>query len=257
MPSLVPEEIHLRFVFCEEITAPALLDHYRSLLSQDEKAQELRFYFPADRHRYLLTRALVRTVLSQYVPVAPEAWAFGKGEHGRPYILNKHPAAADLSFNISHTRELVLLGVTHRSALGVDTENARERVASLELADRFFSPAEAASLRALPTESQQERFFDYWTLKESYIKARGRGLSIPLDLFTFQVRADELSLTVSPELESPPLAWNLWLMQPCANHVAAVCAQRIGPDHQQLITRKVVPLVDEQPITCVQKGRNV
>src|SRR5579872_2711510 len=186
MMRLENTEVRLWFVFCREIQDEALLARYRTLLSEVERQQERRFYFPQDRHRYLLTRALVRTVLSRYLPVLPQDWQFAADEHGRPHIVNSVPGVDDLSFNISHTREIVMLGVTKRSALGVDVEGANADTATVALADRYFSVAEAASLRALPQAAQSERFFDYWTLKESYIKARGLGLALPLQGFGFR-----------------------------------------------------------------------
>jgi 4'-phosphopantetheinyl transferase len=261
MLPLSSEEVHLWFVACDDITDAELLARYRRLLTPEERAQELRFHFPIDRHRFLLTRALVRTALSRYVPIAPEDWIFVADSHGRPRISNKHPehaaALADISFNISHTLGLVLFGITGRSALGVDTENVRERVAAVELADRYFSPSEAHSLRALPGGLQPGRFFDYWTLKESYIKARGLGLSIPLDQFSFRIEAGELSLAIRPELDDRLQPWNVWLIRPSAQHIAAICAQSIGPTCQRLVARSVVPLVSEEPLHYVQIARNV
>ena len=94
-------------------------------------------------------------------------------------------AREHLNFNISHTKSLVLLGVTSDGALGVDVENCRSREAPLKIAHQFFAPEELAELQALPRAQQHDRFFEYWTLKESYIKARGMGLSLPFELVQF------------------------------------------------------------------------
>jgi 4'-phosphopantetheinyl transferase len=247
-------EIHLWFVFCGEITREDLLARYRELLSPQEREQEGRLYSPRDRHRYRLTRALVRTVLSRYAPVQPEEWVFESDSHGKPHIANQHSAATDISFNISHTRDVILLGVTHRSALGVDVETISERSPALKLAERYFSPAEVRSLRAVPAGAQLDRFFDYWTLKESYIKARGLGLSIPLDLFGFDIQGANLSLQVRSELKDTADRWRCWLIKPSDDHVGAVCVERGGS--QVLVARKVVPLLDEQPFECPQVARS-
>ena len=249
------DEIHLWFVFCDEIADADLLSRYRRLLSEPEREQELRFHSVADRHRYLLTRALVRTVLSRYAPVPAQSWMFAQDRYGRPAIVNPEPAAAEISFNISHAHGLVLLGITGQCALGVDVESTRERTPTLELAERYFSPAEAGALRALPPAAQSERFFEYWTLKESYIKARGKGLSLPLDLFSFGIRKEQLSLEVSPELDDDAARWRFWLIRPCAGYVAAICAGRLVGGGQALVARRIVPLLAERPLEYIELGR--
>src|SRR5688500_14747434 len=96
------DQIDLWLASYDDITDEALLTAYRSLLSEAERAQEPRFYFARDRRRYLVTRTLVRTVLSSYVPsVGPEEWEFSTNAYGRPYAVN--PEAGHLTFNLSHT----------------------------------------------------------------------------------------------------------------------------------------------------------
>jgi 4'-phosphopantetheinyl transferase len=83
-----PAEIHVWLTFCEAISERCLLASYRELLNATEKEEESRFYFARDRHRYLVTRALVRTVLSRYASVDPKDWVFSRNAYGRPYIVN-------------------------------------------------------------------------------------------------------------------------------------------------------------------------
>src|SRR6185436_4436818 len=180
-----PAEIHRWLAFYDEIADERLHAAYRELLDAAEREQEPRFYFARDRRRYLVTRALVRTVLSRYLSIDPRACIFSTNAYGRPEIVNAEGREAGLSFNLSHTHSLIVLGVTTGRALGVDVENVRDREASIAVADRFFAPQEVAALAATPADRQQYRFFEYWTFKESYIKARGMGLSLPLDKFGF------------------------------------------------------------------------
>src|ERR1043166_3386635 len=139
---LTPAEIHLYLTFYEEVE-PQLCDSYRSLLNEAEKQQESRFHFASDRLRYLVTRALVRTVLSRYSAIAAQDWVFSVSRYGRPEIANLPAGEIPLSFNISHTRSLIVVGVTRERALGVDVENFRERRVSIDVARRFFAPVEA------------------------------------------------------------------------------------------------------------------
>src|SRR6266540_3344168 len=139
-----PAEIHLWLAFYDEIADESLHAAYRELLDAAEKEQEPRFYFRRDRRRYLVTRALVRTVLARYLSIDPRECIFSTNAYGRPDIANAQAAEASLSFNISHTHSLIVLGVTRGRALGVDVENVRAREASLAVADRYFAPQEVA-----------------------------------------------------------------------------------------------------------------
>ncbi len=250
MLSLLPNEVHLWLVYEWEVQN-IHLEEYRRLLTDEERLQERRFHFERDQVRYLITRALVRTVLSRYSAYEPGYWRFARNEYGRPALVNGDRFMSAVSFNVSHTNELIILGISHNHAVGVDVENIHRKTTTLEIADRSFSHEEAAALRALPAHAQSERFFHYWTLKESYIKARGKGLSIPLEQFSFDF-PDAHSVTVSfrTSLEDFPAGCRFWLLQPSPEHVAAVCVERSESACQQLVMRKTVPLVMEVPFGC-------
>ena len=242
-------QVHLWCSFFAEITDEALLREYRRLLTEVERQKERRFYFVRDQRRYLVTRALVRTTLSRYAAVAPEQWVFATNSYGKPEIANDESLAGRLSFNITHTDGLIILGVAPDQSLGVDVENVRKRPAPIEVADRFFAPDEAEALNALPKERQQQRFFEYWTLKESYIKARGMGLSIPLDKFSFQFpRELEVRISIHPDQEDQPSRWRFWQLSPTPVYLAAVCAERTRVEAPHLMLKKVVPLISEQEL---------
>src|SRR5579883_2344010 len=130
---LTSGEIHLWLAFYEEIASESLHSAYTNLLNAAEREQQARFYFARDRRRYLVTRALVRTVLSRYLSVRPEELIFYANSYGRPEILNAQAQAVGISFNISHTHSLVVLGVTKQRSLGVDVENVCAREASLDI----------------------------------------------------------------------------------------------------------------------------
>jgi 4'-phosphopantetheinyl transferase len=223
--ALSPGEIHLWLAFYDQLTDDRL-HPYRALLDAAEREKEPRFYFARDRRRYLATRALVRTVLSRYAQVAPEEWVFSENAYGRPQVAG---GDGTLSFNISHTHSLIVLGVTRGGALGVDVENILAREVSLEIADRLFAPDEVAALAAVPPQQQQYRFFEYWTFKESYIKARGMGLSLPLDQFSFRYPDDgQVALAIAPELADDAARWQFWQFRPAPQYLVAVCAARVG-----------------------------
>src|SRR6516225_6152650 len=112
MNSAIPlpaSEIHLWLAFYDEIGEASLHDAYRELLDAGELAQARRFYFARDRLRYLVSRALVRTVLSRYAPIPAADWIFSTNCYGRPEIANAEMRASGLTFNLSHTHSLIVL----------------------------------------------------------------------------------------------------------------------------------------------------
>lgn len=245
-PSSIGCNIEIWLVFYDQILDPALLARYRELLTDEERAQEGRFYFPDDRKRYVVTRALVRTVLSRYVAIPPAAWRFAPDRYGRPAIINMTPTDCDLRFNLSHTRGLIALAIAHRRALGVDVENVRARPVSIEIAERFLAAEEMAELSNLRQEQQRDRFLEYWTFKESYVKARGLGLSIPLQQFSFHYPHERaVRLAVHPSLGDDASRWRFWQFRPSSEHLFALCAER-HRDAASLKVRRSVPLVTEE-----------
>lgn len=249
---LVASERHIDvwLAYYNEISDPSLHAAYRSLLTEEERGKEFRFYFPDDQRRYLVTRAMVRTVLSRYLPaVDPRSWRFANNSYGRPEICNLSSAECGLRFNISHTRGLIAIGVAHQRELGVDVENLRTREVSLDIADRFFAEPEVAELATVPKRRQQDRFFEYWTFKESYIKARGMGLSIPLEQFSFHYPHERgVHIAIDPQLEDDASRWAFWQYRPTEEHLLAVCAERREGGGPSLTLRRVVPLVGEEVV---------
>jgi 4'-phosphopantetheinyl transferase len=208
---MIGPQIQLCFSYPEQISDPGLLRRYESLLSADERARMSRFHFAHNRHQYLITRALIRTSLSAYYPVEPAAWQFSKNRYGKPEI--RHPdASLAIRFNLSHTHGLTVCAITHHHDIGVDAEDSQRstRAGFLSLGS-YFSTQEIEDLSKVPEDQQQQRFFDYWTLKESYIKARGLGLAIPLDKFSFLFEANQLSrFSVHPDLQDDAAGWQFW-----------------------------------------------
>ncbi len=244
-------QIDVWLAFSSEIKSVQLLEQYRLLLTEQERCQERRFHFSKDQHRYLITRALVRTVLSKYAPVAPEQWRFSSNAFGKPEIANDVACAQEISFNISHTDGLIVLGVTRRQSLGVDAEHLRVRPAPIEAASHFFSMHEVCALRAQPTVMHHDLFFQYWTLKEAYVKARGMGLSIPLEQFSFHLQHEgKIAVSFDRVLNDRPSRWNFWQYRVSPDWLLSICVERVGDVPQHLNFKKIVPLEDEQQFSC-------
>lgn len=249
--SLKADEVHLWLLFESDAQSAELLTRYRTLIPEDERLAADRFYFESGRRQALLTRALVRTVLSRYCSMPPEQWRFVRDAHGRPHVADEQRAPGLPTFNLSHTRGLIACAVSGASAVGADVEHARDRHTSLDIADRYFAAGESAALRALPPGQQIDRFFHYWTLKESYIKARGKGLSIPLGDFAFTLDSGPaLSVSFESQLPDEPARWRFWLCRPSPEHVSAICIAAEPQVPVSLSMRRVVPLQSEEPFSC-------
>jgi 4'-phosphopantetheinyl transferase len=177
---LADDEIHVWRVRLHQ--TGALVKRLFEHLSADERHRAGSLRFPVDRERFVVARGALRNVLSRYANCPPEALRFSYGAHGKPTLASES-GGDQLRFNLSHSHELALIVVTRRREVGIDIEFIRDDFSALELAGRFFSGREAATLRALPAELQFQAFFNCWTRKEAYIKARGAGLSLPLKSF--------------------------------------------------------------------------
>jgi 4'-phosphopantetheinyl transferase len=176
------------------------------LLNDEERHQYQRYIPPAKRQEYLATRIMVRTVLGAALDVAPQALEFTRNEWGRPALVHTS-LSAPVHFNVSHTDGLVLCLVGSHYEIGVDTELFSRAPKLLELAPRVFAPQELADLTALPDDEQAETAVTLWTLKESYIKARGMGLALPLSGFAFGFDGAQTHLTVEPALNDDGARW--------------------------------------------------
>jgi 4'-phosphopantetheinyl transferase len=204
----------------EAVKAP-LKACYVRLLDSAEEARWRRFQVDSARDQYLIGRALLRTTLSLYADVAPTAWRFETNRYGCPFIAA--PAGCrDLRFNLSHTEGLVACAVTRGGEVGVDVESIDRQVDPLELAPTVFAPTEVAELQAIPAAQRHDRFFSYWTLKESYIKARGMGLSLPLAGFWFALGGDTPRIHFAASCPDRSERWHFEQHCPTGRHKLAL-----------------------------------
>ena len=245
-------EIHLWFSCDRDIQEHTASEKYLRLLDESEKKRHQTFRFDQHKHQYLVTRALIRTVLSMYHPdVAPEQWQFKKNKHGKPFIGNV-TSYDTVTFNVSHTDGLIVLAIAKTQEVGVDVEFLNRRGRLLEVADRYFSPSEIEALFSLPEEMQRTRFFDLWTLKEAYIKACGMGLAIPLRHFSYQLDTDtEIDITFDPARDDVAELWQFWSLEYDNLHpVALAVRNEEAGGISDIKYYSVTPLQDTQEIHC-------
>jgi 4'-phosphopantetheinyl transferase len=242
------ENVDVWMVSIADVPDSCCMEGYKTVLTADERRLHEKFRFPKDRRRYLITRLLARYVLSHYVPLTPDRLSFKKTVQGRPYLADLPGLSSAIDFNISHSNALVIMAVASDRAVGVDVEDVQPNVA-LDIAENFFSGFEVAQLRSLPAVLQARRFFELWTLKESYVKAKGEGLAIPLDTFGFDLSfADRITADFNASLEKSPSRWRFWQWQLSSGTAAALCVENRADIEVQITVRQTIPFVFSREI---------
>ena len=168
-----------------------ILGHLSDILAKDEKERTDRFVFDKDKRMFTIARGALRLLLSRYLGCLPVGIEFKYNSYGKPFI-NK-PDNVTYQFNVSHSKNLAVI-IVARQTVGIDVEYQDPAFASLKIAERFFSKDEVQDLKSTPAPLFVEHFFDCWSRKESYIKARGLGVSLALDSFTTRSNSDGSAL---------------------------------------------------------------
>ncbi|MBB5574500.1 MULTISPECIES: 4'-phosphopantetheinyl transferase family protein [Rhizobium] len=201
------------------------LDEFAALLSAEELARAARFVRERDRHRFIVGRGRLRSILGRYLDLSPQKVTFTYNDHGKPSVAL--PDGAPIHFNLSHSADLAALAVSDRYELGIDIEEIR--FLKEDIAGRFFSRKECLTLQALPPEAYLDGFYRCWTRKEAFVKAHGEGLSLPLD--SFDVTFDWSS---EPRLErldgdpDAPFNWRILELETPVTFAGAVLALTKG-----------------------------
>jgi len=194
-----------------------------SWMTTEERARHERFRTDQLRHVNLITRWLCRSTLSKYTGVDPKDWTFSANPNGKPAIAGP-VGFTDLRFNLTHTKGLVACIVSRAGEVGVDFEEMSRTADFDGITANFFSAAEHATLQSLPAERRAARFFDYWVVKESYLKGRGVGFSEPAEGFTVHWDGNGQPLPLGE--------WQLSLQRPTSQHVGATAIRPKAGDSQ-------------------------
>jgi 4'-phosphopantetheinyl transferase len=204
------------------------LREYAALLAPDEIERARKFRDEARRQQFVVTRALTRIALSNYAPdIAPEEWRFATGARGKP-VLAAGFEEHSLHFNAAHTTGLVALAVAREPDVGVDVENLVEGHPPLSIASRYFDADEVRDLEQLPVGEKRRRFYALWTLKESWLKATGRGLADGLGNISFALDAAHRARRVTFATETPG-TWRFWQAQVSTEYLLAIAIHSPQP----------------------------
>ena len=197
----------------------------QQVLPLDERERAGRFYFEKDRRRWTIAHGILRILLARYLNSNPSELRFVINSYGKPALAPQF-AATGLQFNLSHSAEMALYAFTYHRQVGIDVEYMRKDIEWELLARSHFSPGEYAALQALPSSLQTEAFFLCWSRKESYIKAKGMGLSIPLDQFDVSLVPGEPAALLGSREEAQAAAhWSLHPLNPGNDYAGALTVE--------------------------------
>jgi 4'-phosphopantetheinyl transferase len=197
-------------------------------LAADEQTRAGRFYFQRDREHFITAHAVLRAILGLYLNRAPNRLSFCYSSFGKPALAGESGGDA-INFNMSHSHGMAVYAVARDREVGIDLEFIRRDLKAEQIAERVFSRQEAATLRGLPTDLRKYAFFLCWTRKEAYIKARGEGLSQPLDQFDVSLIPGEPAALLSTRPDSgEALRWSLQELALASDYVAALAAEGRG-----------------------------
>ena len=235
--NLAENQVHLWISF--EDAGERSTSHLRNLLSVEERRLADRFQNAGDQRRYILAHTLVRLALSNYFPVAPVDWRFGRDRNGKPVITVPEQFAA-IRFSLSHTRGLIACLITGAGDAGVDVEKIEANAELVSVAQKVLSASELRSLNELSHEEWTSRFYDLWTLKEAYGKARGVGLDLPTTKISFEIgREDSVRVRFDQEIPDDPSCWIFWLRHLPPDHVLSFAVRRATGETCGMVERIV------------------
>jgi len=150
------------------------------ILSPDELSRAGRFRFEKDQKRFVAARGILRMILGRYMGKKPIELRFEYTSYGKP-ILATNSGYDTIRFNLSHSGVIALYAISRGRNIGIDIERVQDDFAVEQVAGRFFSQGEICSLNNVDKKNRSETFFQYWTRKEAFIKAKGEGISFPME----------------------------------------------------------------------------
>ncbi len=203
----------------------AYLRRLEQNLSADERGRASRFRFARDRARFIGARGLLREILALYLNASPGRLSFGYSTHGKPFLAGEEHST--LRFNVSHSFDAMLLAIAHMREVGVDVEGVRNNgVASEEIGETVLSEPEKQALARFRGEDKRTTFLQFWTRKEAYIKADGRGVSLPLARIDVSSPEGQVAALdeATGEWRTCP-RWELRTLAPVPGYVAALVAE--------------------------------
>jgi 4'-phosphopantetheinyl transferase len=222
--TLLDDQVHVWQAALDQ--PPDVVDWLAETLSPDELARAERFHFARGRRRFIVSRGVLRTILGRYLRIDPRQVQFRYSSRGKPYLAEGMWDDA-LRFNLAHSHELAVYGVTRGREVGIDLERVRPLADAEGIVGRFLSTRENAEFRSLPESLKLEAFYNCWTRKEAYLKATGDGLGRALDTFDVSLLPGVPAALLHVDGDRAESArWALRTLAPGSEYVAALAVER-------------------------------
>lgn len=155
--------------------APERYEHMLTLVSPEKSARIRRFYRKEDRLRGLVAEILIRDIIIRKTGIKNKDIEFYSNDYGKPFLKGRD----NFHFNLSHSG-IWVVGAVDTQPVGIDVEQIQN--IDLDISKNYYSPDEHREL--MSKDDKFSYFFTLWSLKESYIKIVGKGLSLPLNSFS-------------------------------------------------------------------------
>ena len=222
--NLPEDEIHIWQVRLSDVDPAALTQQALAWLQAREIVRYERLVQKRHRLEFLLGKWLTRICLSKYTGLAISDWQFTDNAYGKPQPSEGIGVQAPF-FNLSHSNGRAVMAVSRTPELGVDIEFTGKKRRVAKIAHRYFADEEIRALLALPDSAQQSRFYELWSLKEAYIKARGLGLAIPLRSFAYTFSPNRVNLNEMTGESTAQWRWQIWQLHTGLPYALALAVQ--------------------------------
>lgn len=203
--SIIPNQIHIWFINLNDFKDK--IQYLKPFLSNDEILKASKFKFKKDKDCSIITRSVLRLLSNKYLNLKAKNITFKYGKFGKPNYKFK----TDLKFNVSHSGNMAVVAFVLNNDIGVD------------IVDHYFSESEIQTLNKFSIQDQVKGFYRCWTRKESFIKAKAKGLSFPLDSFSVSIDSDEKTELLETKWDKTEKdLWSLFSFSPQEGHIGAL-----------------------------------
>lgn len=198
--------IEVAYVDPCELESAERRTQYLHLLDSRERERFDRYVQDQHRLEFLAGRVLAKIRIATALQIDPASVRFWRNENGRLEVVNVS-GSERVRFSISHTRGCAACAVSLEVDVGLDVENIGRDVRFLPISSKYLSDREMKDLRNRYDADLRSRFARYWTLKEAYSKAVGRGLGMAFDRISFDLDRPCCPIVTFCELDDDPCRW--------------------------------------------------
>jgi 4'-phosphopantetheinyl transferase len=257
---ILHNNIHICYTYPSKIDSTEIIGRCESILGEEELRKYTKFKFRKDRLQYLATRAQIRLALSEYTGRCPAELVFCSNKYGKPYLSNAlSKGQQSLYFNISHSRNLIVSALCSGNEIGIDVEPVNRSSAVRDLENSYMSSDESHRVSQLPPQAADQHALELWTLKESFTKALGKGMSIPFQKLTFlmeQNTSSGITLNCCPSIVPNPQDWYFQFLDIDKHYMIALCCKILSYNvRPNIYCYEFTPFVDSASVKTRDKTR--